>query len=207
LQTSPELEVVHNEARVCTRCVLSQSRKMGVPGDGPADADLMFIGEAPGYWENEKGIPFVGAAGHLLEELLKTIGFDRSQVFITNVLKCRPPNNRDPLPDEIAACRPFLDQQLEIIQPKVIVTLGRHSSGRFFPPKAMRDMHGKPVQLGNSMAMATYHPAAILRQPGLRPIVDADFQLILELLKSAPDRITQSSEPPAPPPTQLDLFS
>ncbi|MFN0074460.1 MAG: uracil-DNA glycosylase family protein, partial [Chloroflexota bacterium] len=192
--TNPELELVHAEARGCIKCALSKTRKLVVPGDGPANAEIMFIGEAPGYWENERGLPFVGQAGQLLEELLKGIGMERSDVFITNVLKCRPPNNRDPLPDEVAACRPYLDSQLLIINPIVVVTLGRHSSARFFPPKTMRDMHGRPVKLGNSTIMPTYHPAAILRQPGLRKVVDEDFQLIASLVDQG--RVNRSIDTP-----------
>jgi DNA polymerase len=205
--TNPELEALHAEARSCTKCALAQTRKLVVPGDGPADAELMFIGEAPGYWENERGIPFVGQAGQLLEELLRGIGMQRADVFIANVLKCRPPNNRDPLPDEVTACRPYLDQQLAIIRPKVVVTLGRHSSARFFPPKVMRDMHGKPVKMGEMMVMPTYHPAAILRNPGLRRLVDEDFQLIVQMLEKAR---TEAPTAPVSPPMevqQLDLFS
>lgn len=209
MMTNPELEAVHAEARACTRCALAQTRKLVVPGEGPANAELMFIGEAPGYWENERGVPFVGQAGQLLEELLKGIGMQRTDVFIANVLKCRPPNNRDPLPDEVSACRPYLDQQLRIIKPLVVVTLGRHSSARFFPPRTMRDMHGKAQTLEGMTIMPTYHPAAILRQPGLRKVVDEDFQLIASLLKKG--RATGAQQAAASPPpaqvTQLDLFS
>jgi uracil-DNA glycosylase len=209
LVTNPELETVHAEVRSCTLCPLCQTRKLAVPGDGPANAEVMFIGEAPGYWENERGLPFVGQAGQLLEELLQGIGMRRSDVFIANVLKCRPPNNRDPLPEEVSACRPYLDRQLAIINPIVVVTLGRHSSARFFPPRAMRDMHGKPVKVGGMTAMPTYHPAAILRQPGLRKVVDEDFRLIVSLLeKGRVERVNAAPPvPPDPEATQLDLFS
>jgi DNA polymerase len=209
LVINPELETVHAEVRSCTQCSLCQTRKLAVPGDGPADAEVMFIGEAPGYWENERGLPFVGQAGQLLEELLQGIGMRRSDVFIANVLKCRPPNNRDPLPEEVNACRPYLDRQLDIINPILVVTLGRHSSARFFPPRAMRDMHGKPVKVGGMTAMPTYHPAAILRQPGLRKVVDEDFRLILSLLqKGRAERANAAPPvPPDPAATQLDLFS
>ena len=209
---NPELEAVHAEIRACPLCPLSKTRKLAVPGDGPANAEVMFIGEAPGYWENERGLPFVGQAGQLLEELLAGIGMKRSDVFIANVLKCRPPNNRDPLPEEVSACRPYLDRQLEIINPIVVVTLGRHSSGRFFPPKAMRDMHGKPVKLGGpggTAILPTYHPAAILRMPGLRKVVDEDFRMIATLLEKGRVERLNAAPPPPPDPhaTQLDLFS
>jgi uracil-DNA glycosylase len=209
LVTNPELEAVHAEVRVCPLCSLAQTRKLAVPGDGPANAEIMFIGEAPGYWENERGLPFVGQAGQLLEELLAGIGMKRTDVFIANVLKCRPPNNRDPLPDEVAACRPYLDRQLAIINPIVVVTLGRHSSARFFPPKAMRDMHGKTVKVGGMTVMPTYHPAAILRMPGLRKTVDEDFRLLASLLEKGRLERENSAPPPPPDPqaTQLDLFS
>jgi uracil-DNA glycosylase family 4 len=210
--TNPELEAVHAEVRVCTQCSLCQTRKLTVPGDGPANAEVMFIGEAPGYWENERGLPFVGQAGQLLEELLQGIGMRRADVFICNVLKCRPPNNRDPLPEEVSACRPYLDRQLAIINPLVVVTLGRHSSARFFAPRAMRDMHGKPVKVGGAGGMSvmpTYHPAAVLRMPGLRKVVDEDFRLILSLLEKGRTERANAAPPPPPDPqaTQLDLFS
>jgi DNA polymerase len=212
LITNPELEAAHSEVRACRLCPLSQTRKLAVPGDGPANAEVMFIGEAPGYWENERGLPYVGQAGQMLEDLLKGIGMSRSDVFIANVLKCRPPNNRDPLPEEVSACRPYLDRQLAIINPIVVVTLGRHSSARFFPPKAMRDMHGKPVKVGGvggMTVMPTYHPAAILRSPGLRKVVDEDFRQIATLLEKG--RQERKFAPPPfeadPQATQLDLFS
>jgi len=129
-----ELQVLEGEVRSCPRCRLSETRKRAVPGEGERRAAVMFIGEAPGFWENEEGRPFVGPAGKLLEELLAGIRLRRDEVYITNVLKCRPPNNRDPLPDELAACHDYLERQIALLRPRLIVTLGRFSMAKFFPP-------------------------------------------------------------------------
>ena len=127
------LAVVAQEVRACTQCKLHLSRKNAVPGEGPAEAEILFVGEGPGFHENEQGRPFVGAAGKFLEELLATIGMRREQVFICNVVKCRPPGNRDPLPEEIEACAAYLERQLQAVSPRLVVTLGRFSMGRYFP--------------------------------------------------------------------------
>ena len=131
----------------CTKCTLSRGRNMTVPGDGALDADIMFIGEGPGFHEDRQGLPFVGQAGNLLNQMLALIGLERGDVYITNMIKCRPPNNRDPFPVEISSCGPYLDEQIEMIEPKVIVTLGRFSFSKFFPGEAIGKARGKPRKL------------------------------------------------------------
>ena len=164
------------EIRACTRCPLHATRKNPVPGEGNLDAELMLIGEAPGYWEDVKGRPFVGAAGKLLDRLLASAGFRREEVYIANVLKCRPPGNRDPRPEEVRACTSFLDRQISIIKPRVIATLGRHSTGYIFSKAGMRftrigDVRGKVYEveiLGLKLILVpTLHPASALYNPCL----------------------------------------
>jgi len=174
-----------------------------VPGEGPQDAEIMFIGEAPGFHEDQQGRPFVGASGRFLEELLESIGLTRDDVFIANVIKCRPPSNRDPLPDEIKACKPLLDRQLELIQPKLVVTLGRFSMARAFPKARISRIHGQPRKIGGVLYYPMYHPAAALHQPSLRSTIKEDMLRIPELLQ----QVAQIAE--SPPPTeaeQLKLF-
>jgi DNA polymerase len=156
-----------------------------VPGEGPDNADIMFIGEAPGFHEDQQGRPFVGAAGKFLEELLASIDLTRKDVYIANVIKCRPPGNRDPLPEEIEACKPFLDRQLELIQPKLVVTLGRFSMARAFPKARISRIHGQPRKIGGIVYYPMYHPAAALHQPSLRRTIEEDMQRIPELIKQA----------------------
>ena len=163
------LEAVGSEVRACTRCRLHAGRTSAVPGEGHADTEVVFVGEGPGMNEDRQGRPFVGRAGDLLVRFLATIGWTRDEVFITNVVKCRPPDNRDPEPDEVAACLPYLERQLGIIDPALIVTLGRHSMGRFIPGARIGQAHGTlhPVDpatgAGAAMVYAMYHPAAALR--------------------------------------------
>jgi uracil-DNA glycosylase len=207
-----ELEVIAAEVRGCPRCRLSQTRKRAVPGEGPPRARLMFIGEGPGYWENEEGRPFVGQAGKLLEDLLAVINLTREDVFITNVVKCRPPNNRDPLPDEMAACHEYLERQIRAIQPRVIVTLGRFSMGKFFPPgQGISRLHGTTVTYGRTTVLAVYHPAAALRQAALKQVLVEDFKKIPALLRQAEAAWAEGPDAPPPasaaePPEQLALF-
>jgi DNA polymerase len=156
---------IADEIVACTRCELHKTRTKSVPGEGPADARIMLIGEAPGWNEDQQGRPFVGAAGRFLEELLASAGMTRDEVFITNVVKSRPPGNRDPLPDEIAACAPFLERQIEVIDPDVIVTLGRFSMARWFPGERISRIHGQPKRVGRRLIVPMYHPAAALHQP------------------------------------------
>jgi uracil-DNA glycosylase family 4 len=205
VSSDEELRAVALEVRACKACKLYRSRKNAVPGEGPAASDLMFIGEGPGFHENEQGRPFVGAAGKYLEELLASIGLRREQVFIGNVVKCRPPGNRDPLPEEIQACSAFLERQIQAIQPKAIVTLGRYSMARFFPSARISDIHGQARMLNGRMVVAMYHPAAALHQPSLRREVEADFANLPALIKRAAPVPPAESET-AEPPQQLSLF-
>jgi uracil-DNA glycosylase len=192
------------EVRSCERCNLHKGRKLAVPGEGPAPCDLMFIGEGPGFHENEQGRPFVGAAGKFLEQLLGSIGLTRQQVFITNVVKCRPPANRDPLPEEMAACGSFLDEQIGVIDPKIVVTLGRFSMARWFQGESISRIHGQPRKFANLWVFPCFHPAAALHQERFRALIEADFLKIPDILS----QITPT-EPPTPvegPPQQLALF-
>lgn len=205
-----ELSQVGKEVTACTLCELHFSRKNAVPGEGPSDSDIVFIGEGPGFHENEQGRPFVGAAGKFLEELLGKIGMKRDQVFITNVVKCRPPSNRDPKPEEVETCvSRYLERQLAAIDPKVIVTLGRYSMGYFIPNVKISDVHGQSFHVRGKLVIPMYHPAAALHQGSLKPVLEKDFARIPELIGKA---VTVSEPPsnPAPhqqePPTQLSLF-
>ncbi len=169
------LKQIAGEVAVCKNCQLSFSRKRSVPGEGPDDAEVMLIGEGPGFYENEHGRPFVGAAGKFLDELLQKAGLNRETVFITNVVKCRPPANRDPLPDELIACNKFLERQIETINPKVIVTLGRFSMGKFLPGARISSIHGQASWVNGRLIVPMFHPAAALHQPSLKGAVYEDF--------------------------------
>jgi DNA polymerase len=195
------LDKVASEVVVCTQCILSKSRVKAVPGEGPANADIMFIGEGPGFHEDQQGRPFVGAAGKFLSELLESIGLKREQVFITNIVKCRPPSNRDPLPEEIAACKPYLDRQIALIKPKVIVTLGRFSMARVFPNEKISVIHGRPKKIEGIVYVPMYHPAAALHQRSLKHTVEEDFQKLPQIL----DKLDQMQE--EQPPDQADQLS
>ncbi|MEA3342165.1 MAG: uracil-DNA glycosylase, partial [Chloroflexota bacterium] len=174
-----------------------------VPGEGPEVADIMFIGEAPGFHEDQQGHPFVGAAGKFLEELLESIGLTRADVFIANVIKCRPPGNRDPLPEEVKACKPFLDRQIELLQPKLVVTLGRFSMARAFPKASISRIHGQPRKIGGVLYYPMYHPAAALHRPSLRSTIEEDMRRIPELI----ERAAQIADSPLPAEAeQLSLF-
>ncbi|MBN1678690.1 MAG: uracil-DNA glycosylase [Anaerolineae bacterium] len=192
--------------KACTRCPLHSSRTHAVPGAGRVDADIMFIGEAPGYHEDQQGLPFVGASGKYLDQLLAMIGLSRNDVFITNVIKCRPPGNRDPLPQEIDACMPaYLTQQATIIKPKLVATLGRFSMALFFPKTAqISRIHGQPKYANERIYYPLYHPAAVLRNPNLRPVMEEDFKRIQTLINEFEQHGTIEDEPP--PPQQLSLF-
>jgi DNA polymerase len=198
-----ELDQLAAEVSVCTKCILHKSRVKAVPGEGPEHADIMFVGEGPGFHENQQGRPFVGAAGQFLEELLAGIGLKREQVFITNVVKCRPPGNRDPLPEEIEACKPYLDRQIALIQPKVIVTLGRFSMARAFPNAKISQIHGQPKKMDGIVYVPMYHPAAALHQPSLKRTVEEDFQKLTAILAEIDE--LQDAEPPDQA-EQLSLF-
>jgi DNA polymerase len=193
----------------CSKCDLHHSREKGVPGEGPSNADIMLIGEGPGFHENMQGRPFVGAAGELLVELLASIGLTREQVFITNVVKCRPPSNRDPSLEELQACNPYLDKQIQIINPKVIVTLGRFSMAKFLTGAKISEIHGKPFHVKGKLIVPFYHPAAALHRPSLRTTVEEDFKKLPELIKGvkkAPEIQPVESESGDESPEQLSLF-
>lgn len=176
------LTTLGDEVEHCKLCPLYQTGTRGVPGEGNPDAEILFVGEGPGQKEDELGRPFVGPAGKLLEELLQHIGLTRNDVYIANVIKHRPPGNRDPLPDELEACWPYLKRQIEIIQPKVIVTLGRHSLERFLPGKVISQVHGKPFRVGGTVYFAMYHPAAALYQGSLRATLFEDIAKLPKVL-------------------------
>ena len=198
-----ELESLAAEISRCTRCLLHRGRTKAVPGVGPSNAEIMFIGEAPGFHEDQQGLPFVGAAGNFLDELLESIGLKRQEVFIANVIKCRPPGNRDPLPEEIEACKPYLDRQIELIQPQLVVTLGRFSMARAFPKARISRIHGQPRKIGGVIYYPMYHPAAALHQPSLRRTVEEDMRRIPELIEQA----AQIADSPLPVEAeQLKLF-
>jgi uracil-DNA glycosylase family 4 len=199
------LERIAEEIRNCIACRLHMGRKNAVPGEGPVDSHLMFIGEGPGFHENEQGRPFVGAAGNFLEELLTKIGYSREQVFIGNVVKCRPPGNRDPQADEIEACSVFLDRQIQLINPKVIVTLGRFSMARFFPKARISSIHGQAKWVQGRLIVSMYHPAAALHQPSLREVVERDFARLPQYVLQAQEQSHPQEEPPTDP-EQLSMF-
>lgn len=209
-QREAELAKLNDEVRSCPLCDLSKTRKRAVPGEGPVDAEIMFIGEAPGYHENEQGRPFIGAAGRFLDELLASIDLDRSKVYITNVVKCRPPNNRDPLPHEIEACAPYLNRQLALIKPKVVVTLGRFSMAKFFPGASISKIHGQPKRIGDTFYFPMFHPAAALHRGDLVATVKADMLKLPALVEQARAFATGgdggTEARPDEPPQQLSLF-
>jgi len=175
------------EIIACRDCELANYRTKAVPGEGAEDADLLFIGEAPGWHEDQQGRPFVGPAGQFLDQLLASIGLRREEVYIANVIKCRPPQNRDPLPAEIQSCGKWLDRQIEIIQPQMIVTLGRYSLARYFPNQSISKIHGKPRKSGGVIYYPMYHPAAALHQGSLRRTIEADMLKIPQILAQGED--------------------
>jgi uracil-DNA glycosylase family 4 len=197
------LTELYAEIARCRSCELYKTRNNAVPGDGPEDAKIMFIGEAPGFHEDRQGRPFVGTSGKFLEELLASINLHREQVYICNVIKSRPPENRDPLPNEIAACAPFLDRQLEIIKPRVIVTLGRFSMAKFFADASISRIHGQPMKRDGIIYIPMFHPAAALHQPKYRSMIEQDFLKIPAILAEL-SRI-EDTQPPVKT-EQLSLF-
>lgn len=217
MSASEVLAEVAKQVAVCTKCQLHFSRKLAVPGEGPARAEILFIGEGPGFYENEQGKPFVGAAGKFLDELLAKANLKREKVFITNVVKCRPPGNRDPLPEELEACSEYLERQIEALNPRVIVTLGRYSMGRFFNNAKISEVHGQAVWVRGRLIVAMYHPAAALHQPALKTSVERDFSRLPEFIQQAlaaakkvekpqPEPPAEKSSAPKEPPSQLSLF-
>jgi uracil-DNA glycosylase len=208
------LACVGSEVQACKKCDLYVGTRNGVPGEGSPHAEVMFIGEAPGYHEDRQGRPFVGPAGAFLNELLASVGLDRSTVFITNVVKHRPPDNRDPLPEEIAACSEYLTRQIEAINPKVIVTLGRYSMARFFPTARISQIHGQAKVIEGRVVVAMYHPAAALHQAALRQTVVDDFKRAIPAALAEAKRLeaegklatAKKQEDDQQPPQQLSLF-
>jgi len=186
---------LHRKILACTDCALHRGRTKAVPGDGPENAAIMFIGEAPGWHEDQQGQPFVGPAGQYLDQLLGSIRLKREGVFITNVVKCRPPSNREPLPGEIISCRKYLDRQIGLIRPKLIVTLGRHSMARYFPNENISKVHGKARKTDGIVYFAMYHPAAALHQGSLRKIIEADMFRIPQALAEAGRMVEKGQEP------------
>jgi DNA polymerase len=207
------LQEVATEVSTCTKCKLCKGRTRAVPGEGNPDAKILFIGEGPGFHEDKQARPFVGPAGQFLDELLASINLRRGDVFITNVVKCRPPNNRDPEPEEIAACNDYLDRQIEALNPRVIVTLGRYSMAKFFGGERITAIHGRARKRDGRLCIAMYHPAAGLHQASLKDVIREDFKKIPLIIAEAerqaaeqPARPTQSPKPHKEPPQQLSLF-
>ncbi len=197
------LSELYQEIAHCQRCEIARDRTQAVPGEGAEDADIVFIGEAPGWHEDQQGRPFVGPAGQFLNELLASINLGRQQVYITNVIKTRPPANRDPLPQEILNCRSWLDRQIELIRPKIIVTLGRYSMALFFPGTSIGRIHGTAEKRDGIIYYAMYHPAAALHQQSLRQTIQADMRKIPELLAQIKIMPEIKKEPA---PQQLNMF-
>ncbi len=177
-----QLSELRAQIEVCTRCELHRSANLAVPGEGNPNARILLIGEAPGFHEDAQGKPFVGNSGRFLTELLASAGLSREDVFIANVVKHRPPGNRDPLPDEILACSVFLRRQIEIIDPDVIVTLGRFSMANYFPGQKISRIHGQAKEIDGRLVVPMYHPAAALHNGSLRPELEADFLKLPRLL-------------------------
>lgn len=204
------LSQIASEVTLCKKCALYHSRKNAVPGEGPGNAEIMFIGEGPGFNENEQGRPFVGAAGKFLDELLAQAGLKRTGVWIGNVVKCRPPGNRDPLPEELKACDDYLERQISAINPKIIITLGRYSMGKYLPGAKISQVHGQMRRIGNHFVIAMFHPAAALHQPALKPSIEKDFSQLPHLLEQARSELKRSvpagTENKEEEPRQLGLF-
>lgn len=196
------LQEVARQVSGCTSCSLHHSRKKSVPGEGPADADILLIGEGPGFYENEQGRPFVGAAGKYLDELLGKGGLKREQVFITNVVKCRPPGNREPAQEELGACGQYLERQIEAINPHIIITLGRFSMARFLANTRISDVHGQPRWIRGRLIIPMFHPAAALHQPSLKTAIERDFSRLPEFLEQARKAQPQSAPVTQPSPAR-----
>ncbi len=195
------LTELYEEIALCQQCEIAKYRNRVVPGEGAEDADILFIGEAPGWHEDQQGRPFVGPAGQYLDRLLSLINLKREQVYIANVIKCRPQGNRDPLPVEIRNCRKWLERQIELIHPKMIVTLGRYSMAMFFPGKSISKIHGTAQKRDDVIYYAMYHPAAALHQQSLRQAIEADMLKIPPLLAQ-----TESVKETEQQPQQLNMF-
>ena len=208
------VEEIAQLVSTCTDCPLSRNRTHAVPGEGSPNAEVLFIGEGPGYQEDRQGRPFVGPGGGFLDELLASIGVKREDAFIANMVKCRPPDNRDPFPAEIAACSKYLDRQIELINPKLIVTLGRFSLSKFFPKESISKARGKARNADGRMVYPIMHPAAALHRQELRKLIEDDFKGIPGLLAGVSDsptedpqaRDSQNQGPKEEPSRQLNMF-
>ena len=186
------LTELYKEIALCQQCEIARLRTRVVPGEGAENAEILFIGEAPGWHEDQQGRPFVGPAGQFLDKLLASINLRREQVYIANVIKCRPPENRDPLPMEINNCRKWLDKQIELICPRMIVTLGRYSMAMFFPGKSISKIHGTAQKQDNVIYYAMYHPAAALHQQSLRQAIETDMLKIPSFLAQAAKSVPEA---------------
>lgn len=203
MQEADSLESLRETLGECTRCALSQGRTNIVFGDGNPDAQLMFVGEAPGRAEDAKGLPFVGPAGRVLDQLLEGVGLRRSDVYIANVIKCRPPGNRDPLPEETEACNQFLLGQIELIRPKILCALGRVAAGLMMGKSVqISKIHGQRFDGPGYFLVPVFHPAAALRTPSTMELLRQDFDNLKSYLEDA----QSPPEPPAPEPEQMGLF-
>jgi DNA polymerase len=200
-----KLAIIADEVKGCMLCELSRTRTHAVPGEGNVHARVMLIGEGPGWHEDQQGRPFVGNSGKFLGELIAKAGLKREDVFITNVVKCRPPSNRDPLPDEIHACSLYLERQIAAIDPDVIVTLGRFSMAKYFPGERISRIHGEPRKVGRRLVVPMYHPAAALHQAALRGDIEADFAKLPKYLAEV-ERERESEAERDAPPQQITLF-
>jgi uracil-DNA glycosylase len=221
---SQTLTLIAEEVRSCTKCRLHQGTRNGVPGEGNPNAEILFVGEGPGFHEDAQGKPFVGPAGQLLSEMLGRAGLKREDVFITNIVKHRPPGNRDPMPDEIEACEGYLQRQIAEIKPVLIATLGRHSMGYFFGPNArITQVHATVRPWNDLLVYACFHPAAALHQPKYREMLEQDFDGLPAALDAARRRAAQRAgsppsgtgpstsskpgdDPDDGPPSQLTMF-
>ncbi len=217
MPTPDTLAQIASEVSACAKCALHKTRTKSVPGEGPENAEIMLIGEGPGFNEDQQGRPFVGQAGQFLEQLLSLAGLKRSDVWIGNVVKCRPPGNRDPMPEELQACHAYLERQIAALDPKIIVTLGRFSMGKFFPTARISAVHGQMSRVGSRFVIPMFHPAAALHNPTYLPLIKQDFAKLPELLESARKELAKTNPPPAEPkplypatkdetPKQMKLF-
>jgi DNA polymerase len=204
LVAAAALREIEAQVRVCQLCKLAKSRTRAVPGEGDFQAEVMFIGEGPGYHEDKQGRPFVGPAGQFLNELLAIAGLSRESVYIANTVKCRPPGNRDPMPDELAACAPYLERQIALINPRIIVTLGRFSMARFFPGEKISQIHGKAFIVDGRMCVAMYHPAAGLHQASLADVIRSDFRILPVYMEQARKMFAQPPEPVEEPVAEIE---
>lgn len=202
-EAASALRELYEQVAACPDCELSRNRTHAVPGEGPPDAEIIFIGEAPGYYEDQQARPFVGPAGQFLDQLLASVGLRREDVYIGNVIKCRPPQNRDPLPSEIQACHKWLERQLEIIRPKVIATLGRYSLAKYFPGQSIGRIHGQERRVSDVFVVPMYHPAAALHQASLRRTIEEDFKKLPAILEKAR---RETLQPVAAGPQQMRLL-